>query len=404
MNLDIKLFRSGRRERSGADTNLIVRHLLRTVCIVSLVAACGGRTQHAAEGTAGSAMSPSVGGTGGATGGGAGGTFGGAPAEAGGGGAAEAGAAGQAAEAGEGGGMGSTSLMPRALTLVATEPEWFARYDVPDLLVTPAGRIFLETPYKIYEIEGSHVDVYLTDAEAITAVGLNDPYEFGGLGVDELGTLYATFSGSLIRLNAPHQVEFWRTEPGSANAHAMRIEMLGEDDLLALGKDGIWRVTAQIPAAKLFSFPPSPEVQPYAEFALGASGTFLLQPDDAQKVLQRGLFDDSGIPSVETLYDGTFPPAGAVAGSQFLCMTADPAGGFYVIVYDSTSKQQLFHLEEDDGGTIGATRIAVSPAFADAAVTVHDPETFRRCKLAVAPGGTIYLQTRTGLWQMVVQP
>ena len=398
------------RKPSAADTNQTVRFLLSTVCFLSLTVACGGRVQRDAPGAAGSAASTSIGGTtsslggvrgDGTSGGQAGHPSGGAATQGGEGGAAEAGAAGRGAEAGAGGAPAPTSLLPRTLTRVATEFEWQARYDVPDLIVTPAGRVFLETPYKIYEVEGSHANVYLTDVEAIAAVGLNDGYEFGGLDVDQHETLYATFSGRLIRMNAAHRVEPWRTAPGSAHLQAIRVRVLGVNDVLTLGKAGIWRVTAQTPATQLFSFPEAEDRYPYPEFALGRSGTFLFQPDSAQKILQRGYFDGSNIASVDTIYDGALAGGMATERSQFLCTAADPQGGFYVVVHDSVSRQ-LYHLTDDAHDLVGATRIEVAPSFADAATP--NSRSFERCKLAAALDGTVYLQTAVELWQMVVRP
>ena len=290
----------------------------------------------------------------------------------------------------------------RVLTTQATKGEWYNKSLTPGLLVAPNGHVFFETAYTLYEVVADQVSDYLTDVEAQAAVGNRDTHGFGGLGVDQHGTLYSTYGGFLIRLNAPHQVEFWRTEPGSGTAPALALAVLGENDVIALGTEGMWRVTAQAPATSLKSFAPIDNPCPDPRLTLDGSGTFLLQRSCTWELLERGSFDGSMISDISTWFEGTFPPSGPSTFTQFLCAAADPQGGFYVVVKQGHSSR-LYYLTDDATETTGISEIAVSPSLDEAAAMSNDNQVLQSCNLAATTGGTLYLQTSNLLWKLTAQ-
>ena len=206
--------------------------------LVVAIAACGGRVERLTEGMppggtdaggqihqAGSQAAGGIGGVGGAVVGGA------VTAGAAGIGAVldEGGAAGDEAIAGEGGEGGGSDWFPdapRLLTQFATEGEWFGKDPIHGLVVTRSGTLFLETSYKIYEINGAQVSVYLTEADTLAALGNHGSYGFGDLGLDAQGTLYATYAGSIARVNIAHEPVLWRADPGTASAPVLRLRAL----------------------------------------------------------------------------------------------------------------------------------------------------------------------------------
>jgi hypothetical protein len=392
-----------------------VPHLRQGVWLLAFAAACGGRASPGVDAvptssagtfsSAGASGVPTAGTTGTASAG-----FAGVPAESGAGGvsvggASDIGVAGQSTSA-EGGESGATSWAPdapRTLTTQATEGEWYNKGATQGLVVAPNGHVFLETAYKIYEIAGAQVSEYLTDVEAQAAIGSHGGYGFGGLGIDQHGMLYASYSGSLIRSTEPHQLEFWRADPGSVMAPALGLSVLGPDDVIALGTEGAWRVTAQAAATPLQSFLPIHDSCPYPRLNLAVSGAFVLQRTCSWKLIERGHFDGSTISDFRTWFDGTFPPSGSSGAAQFLCAAADPQGGFYFVVKQDNSTQ-LYYLTDDATETTGVSKIAVSPSLDQVAAMSTDNETLQLCNLAAASGGTLYLQTSKLLLRVAIQP
>jgi len=391
-----------------------VLRLHRSVWLFGLMAACGGKADRKAESlpVGGAAPVASAGQAGTST------ETAGAPAVAGSrsagmppspneGGAGDAGAAGENAS-GDGGQAGTTSWTPdapRSLTAVAKAPEWYGKDETQaqGLLIAPDGRVFFETTNKIYEIAGVQVRDYLTDVETQAAVGNQDGYGFGGLGFDQQGTLYATYGGSMIRSSAPHQLELWRAEVGSAMAPALSLSVLGQDDVLASSTDGMWRVTAQTTATLLKSFSPLDEPCVFPKVSLAASGTFMVLRDCASKRVERGHFDGAAVLDLGTWFDGTFSPSGTASPVDFLCGTSDLQGGFYLTVRANKTKQ-LYHLTESATESTGVSEIAVTPSLDDAAAMADDSQAFHGCNITAAPGGVIYLQSSMELWKLAVQP
>lgn len=390
------------------DTMKTMRRVLATWFVLSVAASCSGRTANGggggtAQGGAESAVGGEAGdsnelpasGKGSSAGSSHGGATGGAP-------------VGQAgtSDAGEGGNSSDSpaSTAPRLVTQIATEPEWYPRTSMPGLAVTPQGRIFVATEYKIYEIADGEAHDFLTNVEAYEAVGSSDGFGFGDLGVDQGGTLYATYSGSIIRLSQAHQVDYWRQEPKTEAAPAMRLGVLAVNDVLSLGSEGIWRVEGQEPASPLVAFDDVQNRCSFADFALGSSGTFLIQPDCAHDMLQRGNFDGAIVASVDTVFDSTFPPSGSMGPAKFLCTTADPHGGFYSVVRVS-GLLDLYHLSETS--EFRTSRIEVTPALdvlEDMASMEGDNQAFRACKLAADLARNVYLQTSQMLLQLTPKP
>lgn len=337
----------------------------------------------------------------GATGGGAGGS----PPSLAEGGAPDAGAAGQSTPT-DGGQTGATRWMPdapRVLTTQATEASWYGKDPTQGLTVTPNGHVLLETAYKIYEIAGNKVSDYLTDVETLAAIGNHDGYGFGGLGLDQQGTVYATFSGSVIRSNGPHQLELWRAEPGSMSAPALGLSVLGHDDVIAFGTEGMWRITGETAPTPLMSFTAIGDTCPYPKISLAASGTFLLLRGCAMNGVESGLFDGSVVSNIRTLFKGTFPPSGTSSPAQFLCATTAPQGGFYLVVKQNADTQ-LYYLADDATESAGVSKVAISPSLDEASVLTGDHQSMRKCNITAALDGGLYLQSSEVLWRLEVKP
>ncbi len=314
-----------------------------------------------------------------------------------------AGAAGSHAEGGDAGSLPSSPDAARILTTAATDGEWYGKDPTHGLVLISDRRVLLQTSYKIHQIQDSVVSDYFTDIEAQAAFGTHNTYGFGDLGQDARGTLYATYAGSILRWNVTQSPQLWRTLPGTENAPALRIAVLGPDDVLAISKDGIWRVTGQAAAVPLKTLETSADTCPYPDFVLADSGTFLFRSDCSMATLQRGFFDGSQITGLETKYATAFPPSGSSAPAQFLCMSAAPAGGFYVVI-KQTGSVQLYYLREDATQADGAIKISVSPSLDGAAAMTTDKQTLEFCKLAATADGALYLQTSKLLWRMSEAP
>ena len=142
-------------------------------------------------------------------------------------------------EGGQGGAELAAPDAKRLLANIAADIDWSTEEGI-GMVVNRDEQVFFATPYRIYQVNGDAVSEYLTDVEAIAAVGRNDGYEFGALAMDPMGSLYATFSGSIIHVTAPHRADLWRAEPG---VEVMRLAAVGADDVLALEANGLWRVT-----------------------------------------------------------------------------------------------------------------------------------------------------------------
>lgn len=319
------------------------------------------------------------------------------------------GAAGQSA-AGDGGQAGTPGWAPdapRVLTTVAKEGEWYARdpTQTEGLVMAPNGRLFFETAIKIYEIADGRANEYLTDGEALAAVGNQDGYAFGGLGFDQQGTLYATYAGSMIRSTAPHQLELWRAEAGSRMAPAQSLAVIGRDDVLAASTESIWRVTGQATATLLESFQPLDAPCSFSKLSLDASGAFMVLRDCYRQRVERGHFDGSRVVDLGAWFDGTFPASDLPGRVEFLCGASDPHAGFYLVVRQGKTTQ-LYYLAADATDTSGVSKITVSPSLDDAAAMSRDTQALHstECNMAATSAGVIYLQSSMMLWRLAIQP
>jgi hypothetical protein len=86
---------------------------------------------------------------------------------------------------------------------------------------------------------------------------------------------------------------------------------------------------------------------------------------------------------------------------KYMCSARDPAGGFYTAVVDNTNQQLgLYHVDETAPGAQAYTEVALNPSLNQASASQSEAFAFLFCSMAVAPDGTIFLQTMSQLWSI----
>ena len=181
----------------------------------------------------------------------------------------------------------------------------------------------------------------------------------------------------------------------------MRLAAVGADDVLALGANGLWRVTGQRPASPLTSFTDTANWCPYPEFVLSTSGAFLLKPTCDRKSLRLGHFDGATASVDQPTFEQSFPTASGMG--EIECMTVAPNGGFYVVtrldkvdhLYYVNDTLPTPSIKDARCGTIFFRRRSINPSTL-------------RCSLVatwtMGSRGTLYLRSSKVLWSLDVHP
>ena len=100
-------------------------------------------------------------------------------------------------EGGQGGAELAAPDAKRLLANIAANIDWSTEEGV-GMVVDRDEQVFFATPYRIYQVNDDAVSEYLTDVEAIAAVGRNVMVgEFGALAMDPMGS----FVRNLLRIS-----------------------------------------------------------------------------------------------------------------------------------------------------------------------------------------------------------
>jgi len=308
---------------------------------------------------------------------------------------------------------GEGGIVPpgRALSLISNWPV-SQTSGSSGLTVDAANRVFRADSSYIYLLEGGLFRTYMSIAEALAGVRLNEPGRFVDIDFGSDGMLYILLNG-----NAGDAVPAALVVGRSSGAHtATRLLDFRPDDatvmrVIAPGQVGIFHVSGG-----LFTASPGGQQLVYVDpnlgascgrgnitrgvLAVGPSGLFLFSRGCDSAPILRGNFDGSGVIG---LYKPSAPP---VSADDFICLARDPAGGFYTMVTGDgtgttpTSGTRLYHVADDAAGASGFTPVATTPSFDEARIRKVDKAVFTTCALAAAPDGTVYVQTLNELWKI----
>jgi hypothetical protein len=303
------------------------------------------------------------------------------------------------------GGDGGSVPAGRPLTLVINGAPW-GLSESAGFTVDAAGRLFRADAGFIYVLEGGAFRTYMSIAEAVAQLRMSEPARFIDLDTGSDGLLYILLAGT--RPNAPG-----RMVARSASAHVAtslldvnstvveKMRVVSPGKVVIVDAMGMWTTSA---TGGQYLYPPAMlgdiATCHTRSFDVRPSGVFLFGLGCDRAPMLRGSVDGS---SVGLLYH---PAAAPIGADNFICMARDPAGGFYMLVSGDGSggapdyRPRLYHVSDDANGTSGFTRVATTPTFDQARTLVPDPRVFTTCSMAVAPDGTIFLETIYQLWQL----
>jgi len=379
----------------------------------------GGGTPSRSSGAAGTGGSPPVAGattgmtgTGGMAGAGAGGgsTTGaggsnsgsGSMAGVGTGGASTTGAGGSPSSCGAGGSAGASldgglPAIRGTLSQVLAGAPWMIVQTAAGIAVDAHGRVYVQDPANIYQVDGTSISVYLTLDEA-KAVAPSEPW-FVDIDIDSDDVLYVLLMGTVLQSRAAHQSTLWASLAPSSFATRLGVFEPSKVGLVSRSGFSVLQTTKNelvYPMAQLQNASGCAT----EDLATAPSGVFLYEPGCNGSPILRGKADGSGVSVLYTA--GIFSPPTPLHAGNFICTARDPCGGFYVVVrdLDNLEDPRLYHLTEDATGSNGLTAIETVPSLADAEKSQSEVFAFLYCSLAVGRDGTVFLQTRSQLWKV----
>jgi hypothetical protein len=178
------------------------------------------------------------------------------------------------------------------------------------------------------------------------------------------------------------------------------MTLVGPEQAVFVKREGVYRVGNTGDATVLY--PPESVFWSQGcaseDLAGASSGLFLYAPGCNVYPLFRGHADGSGVSLL--YYAGNMAP-NPVGAENYLCMTRDPAGGFYFIVRTMSNGVDLFHLDANATATSGYRRIFTNPSFTlQAGMDWDDPFAFSYCTLAAPDDGSVVFLTFSQLWRV----
>lgn len=289
----------------------------------------------------------------------------------------------------------------RILTQRVSGAYWSIGQTSAGMAVDEQDRVYLADTYSIYVVSGSSVSVFLSQPEAQASAGVPNGEAFRDLDRGPDGKLYILMDqGHILRTDTAHQAELWATFTGAA-APPSRLGAISAGLVGVIDSDGFWSVSPGTGNATHVYDAQQTQVSSgcvLEDLEIGASGVFLYQPGCNGSPLLRGNVDGSG---VSALYDTDLSGTSPLHAGNFACSARDPAGGFYVLVWDwANGGEALFHLDEDADSSKGFTRVVTTPSLNEAAAQANESLTFWYCAMAGAKDGGIYIQTFHQIWHL----
>jgi hypothetical protein len=291
----------------------------------------------------------------------------------------------------------------RNLIRVVEGGPWRTVQEAAALAVDSQGRVFVADNDQIHMVQGSGVSLYLTIADARAAVGpqfSDTSFRDFDSGPDD--QLYILTERYLLKSAAAREAIAWHELAADVVyvGTRPRISVIAADDVLFIRREGMSRASwcGVKPVYSLERVHGATECTT-EDLAVGPTGTFFYQSGCNGHPLYRGQADGSG---VQLMYETSLFRSNPLNATGFLCLARDPAGGFYVVVWDSWNNTgaHLFHLTEDALGSRGVTKIPTQPSFQEAERAQSELFAFEFCSVAVARDGTVFFQTRSQLWKV----
>jgi hypothetical protein len=366
--------------------------------VVAVTAACGGisvRTEDAPDGVAGSS---GVGGRGQSMAGrGGGGAVGGATTigGTGGSGGTTGGTSGAASAAG---GSAGISVGPRTLTLEVEDGPWEPFVPHGAVAVDSRGRVFVMDEKAVYLLEDGEVEPFLLADDARLIVEPEGSL-FADMDIGPDDVLRIISGDTILHSSSPREVHVWRELPAAPFFQSYQSIGVHSADAVAVARaSGISFATSDGLTLLYDTLALGARACSNEDLSVAPSGVFLYASGCTELPLLRGHVDGSG---VGVLYATETLGESPLRTDNFVCSARDPRGGFYLVVRTETGlAARLFHLTETSDETQGFTEVETVPSLVELSEGEAN-HSFSYCAMAVAPDGSVYIQTVGQLWRLL---
>lgn len=203
---------------------------------------------------------------------------------------------------------------------------------------------------------------------------------------------------TILHSSSPREVEVWRELPAASWFQSYQSISVYSADAVAIARaEGISFATDDDLRLRYDTVALGAGACGREDLSVAPSGVFLYASGCTELPLLRGNVDGSG---VGVLYATENLGESPLRTDDFLCSARDPRGGFYLVVHTETGlAARLFHLTETSGDRQGFTEVQTVPSLVEVSEGEFD-STFSYCAMAVAPDGSVYIQTFGQLWRL----